>query len=45
MIYRIKKAEEAVRELIALMIDTLSQDGRIEVRGFGSMNLHHRKAR
>ena len=40
-----KKAEEAVRELIALMIDTLSQDGRIEVRGFGSMNLHHRKAR
>ncbi|MDO5652470.1 MAG: HU family DNA-binding protein [Moraxella sp.] len=40
-----KAAEEAVRELIHLMIDTLTQDGRVEVRGFGSLCLHHREAR
>lgn len=37
--------DEAVRELIGLMIDTLVNDGRVEVRGFGSFSLHHRKER
>ncbi len=36
---------EAVRELIDLMVDTLSEDGRVEIRGFGSFCLHHREAR
>lgn len=37
--------DEAVREIIGLMVDCLSHDGRVEVRGFGSFCLHHRKAR
>ncbi|OOR87249.1 integration host factor subunit beta [Moraxella caviae] len=37
--------DEAVREIIALMVDQLSHDGRVEVRGFGSFCLHHREAR
>lgn len=37
--------DEAVREILDLMIDTLANDGRVEVRGFGSFCLHHRKAR
>lgn len=28
--------DEAVREIIGLMVDSLSHDGRVEVRGFGS---------
>ena len=34
-----------MREVIELMIQTLVDDGRIEVRGFGSFCLHHRDAR
>ena len=37
--------DEAVREIIGLMVDSLSHDGRVEVRGFGSFCLHHRDAR
>lgn len=37
--------DEAVREILDLMVDTLANDGRVEVRGFGSFCLHHRRAR
>ena len=37
--------DDAVREILELMIDTLANDGRVEVRGFGSFCLHHRRAR
>lgn len=37
--------DESVRVLIELMADTLADDGRVEIRGFGSFCLHHRKAR
>jgi integration host factor subunit beta len=34
-----------VSQLIECMSNTLSQGGRIEIRGFGSFNLHFRKPR
>ncbi|WP_230660142.1 HU family DNA-binding protein [Psychrobacter sp. I-STPA10] len=37
--------DKSVREVIELMVQTLIDDGRIEVRGFGSFCLHHREAR
>lgn len=37
--------EEATKQLLNLMTDTLAKDGRVEVRGFGSFNLHHRNPR
>lgn len=37
--------DESVRMLIDLMVETLADDGRVEIRGFGSFCLHHRKAR
>ncbi len=37
--------DDAVREILDLMVDTLANDGRVEVRGFGSFCLHHRRAR
>lgn len=37
--------DEAVRLILAMMIDELSYDGRVEIRGFGSFCLHHREAR
>lgn len=37
--------DDAVREILNLMVDTLANDGRVEVRGFGSFCLHHRRAR
>ncbi|WP_227430177.1 integration host factor subunit beta [Psychrobacter sp. I-STPA6b] len=40
-----EKVDLAVREILNLMVDTLADDGRIEVRGFGSFCLHHREAR
>lgn len=36
---------EAVHELLELMITTLQQDKRIEIRGFGSFCLHHQAPR
>ena len=40
-----KTVEEATKQIIDLMINTLAQDGRVEVRGFGSFSLHHREPR
>ena len=37
--------DDAVREILTLMVETLANDGRVEVRGFGSFCLHHRRAR
>ena len=37
--------ESAVKSIIDHMSDTLSNGGRIEIRGFGSFSLHHRPAR
>lgn len=37
--------DEAVRQILSLMVDTLVNDGRVEIRGFGSFCLHHRQAR
>lgn len=38
-------AEEATKKILNLMCETLCDDGRIEIRGFGSFNLHHRAPR
>ncbi len=40
-----KDVELAVNEILDSMIDSLSKGERIEIRGFGSFSLHHRKAR
>lgn len=40
-----KVVEEATKQVIDLMVDTLAKDGRVEVRGFGSFSLHHRAPR
>lgn len=40
-----KDVEIAVNQIVDSMIETLSQGERIEIRGFGSFSLHHRKAR
>lgn len=37
--------DAAVKSLLGQMSDALSNGDRIEVRGFGSFTLHHRKAR
>lgn len=37
--------DDAVRLIIAMMVEELSHDGRVEIRGFGSFCLHHRSAR
>ena len=41
----IKNVEDAVRETLALMVDTLTKGNRIEIRGFGSFSLHYRVPR
>ena len=43
--YTRKTIEDATKQIIDLMVDTLSQNGRVEVRGFGSFSLHHREPR
>lgn len=40
-----KDVELAVNQIIDSMIDSLSEGERIEIRGFGSFSLHHRRAR
>lgn len=40
-----KLVDVSVRELLDLMSNALVEDDRIEVRGFGSFSLHHRKSR
>lgn len=39
------QVEEAVNEVLGMMKETLAHDGRVEVRGFGSFSLNHRKPR
>ncbi|MXP51023.1 integration host factor subunit beta [Pantoea sp. SoEX] len=41
----IKTIENAVKEIIEYMANTLSQGQRIEIRGFGSFSLHYRAPR
>ena len=40
-----KDVEEAVKEVIEQMSDSLSSSDRIEIRGFGSFSLHYRGPR
>ncbi len=40
-----KDIELAVNQIIDSMIDSLAAGERIEIRGFGSFSIHHRKAR
>ena len=40
-----RDVELAVKTLIETMADTLSDGGRIEIRGFGSFSLHYRAPR
>lgn len=37
--------DESVREILNMMTSSLAQGKRIEIRGFGSFSLHHRKPR
>ncbi|WP_269914609.1 integration host factor subunit beta [Acinetobacter sp. HY1485] len=37
--------EDAVKIMIDQMVDALSSNDRIEIRGFGSFSLHHREPR
>lgn len=37
--------DESVREILNMMILSLAEGDRIEIRGFGSFSLHHRKPR
>ena len=37
--------EQSVKNILKLMSESLSNDDRIEVRGFGSFSLHHHPAR
>ena len=40
-----RDVELSVKMLLDKMSETLSDGGRIEIRGFGSFSLHHRAAR
>ncbi|WP_020396289.1 integration host factor subunit beta [Thiolinea disciformis] len=40
-----KDVELSIKLLLEMMSETLSEGGRIEIRGFGSFSLHHRTAR
>ena len=40
-----KDVELSVNQIIERMSDELSNGGRIEIRGFGSFNLHYRPSR
>ncbi|GAD89215.1 integration host factor subunit beta [Vibrio halioticoli NBRC 102217] len=40
-----KEIEDAVKEIIEHMADTLETGERIEIRGFGSFSLHYREPR
>lgn len=39
------QVEESVKAILGLMTNTLVEQGRIEIRGFGSFNIHHSKAK
>jgi len=40
-----RDADEAVKLILEMLCDSLSQGGRIEIRGFGSFSLNYRPAR
>ncbi len=40
-----KEVENAVKEMLEQMADTLEDGDRIEIRGFGSFSLHYRAPR
>ncbi|MGL4456416.1 MAG: integration host factor subunit beta [Plesiomonas sp.] len=40
-----KVVEDAIKEMLDLMGDTLANGERIEIRGFGSFSLHYRAPR
>lgn len=42
---QVKSVEDGVKTLLEQMMSSLEQDQRVEVRGFGSFSLHHRKPR
>lgn len=37
--------EEAIKEILDCMVISLSELGRVEIRGFGSLSLHYRSPR
>jgi integration host factor subunit beta len=41
----VKDVENAVKEILEQMADSLSSSDRIEIRGFGSFSLHYRSPR
>lgn len=41
----VKDINLAINSIVEMMVDTLSKKSRIEIRGFGSFNLHHRQPR
>lgn len=41
----VKQVEDAVKETLLLMTESLTNGKRIEVRGFGSFSLHYRAPR
>jgi len=40
-----KEVEQAIKEILEMMAQTLSKGDRIEIRGFGSFSLHYRAPR
>lgn len=40
-----KQVEAAVKLILEQITDTLSEKGRVEIRGFGSFSLHYREPR
>jgi integration host factor subunit beta len=40
-----KDVEQAIKEILEMMAQTLSKGERIEIRGFGSFSLHYRAPR
>lgn len=40
-----KDIELAVNQIIDTMVESMAANERIEIRGFGSFTLHHRRAR
>jgi len=40
-----KEVEQAIKEILEMMAQTLSKGERIEIRGFGSFSLHYRAPR
>lgn len=41
----LRDVENAVRQILDDITDTLAKGGRVEIRGFGSFSLHYREPR